>query len=124
MSAFSIPRVCVLIFQTTHFAPPPRLLINIKNSKWFKYFCILLSIIMHLTLTSLICLAYFLSHDIFSHINSLGFLFIFCFSDEGSIHSKRLSLPSYPYRQYTNLFIFRFVSEPCLRSTTFTSRSN
>ena len=27
-----------------HFAPPPRLLIDLKNSKWLTYFCILLCI--------------------------------------------------------------------------------
>ena len=33
-----------------HFAPPPRLLIDFKNSKWLTYFCILLCIITHLLL--------------------------------------------------------------------------
>ena len=33
-----------------HFAPPPRSLIDFKNSKWLTYFCILLCIIMHLLL--------------------------------------------------------------------------
>ena len=71
-----------------HFAPPPRLLIDFKNSKWLTYFCILLCIIMHLLL--------FLSpdwltfcHVIISHINSLGSRFIFCFPLTKGQCSKR-----------------------------------
>ena len=33
-----------------HFAPPPRLLVDFKNSKWLTYFCILL------------CICYYFSH--------------------------------------------------------------
>ena len=36
-----------------HFAPPPRLLIDFKNSKWLTYFCILLA---------LLCVCYCFSH--------------------------------------------------------------
>ena len=61
-------------------------------------------------------LAYFLSHDYLSHVNSLGFLIYFLFlSDEGpTLETLDYTIP---YRQYTNLFIFRFVSLLCLRST-------
>ena len=47
---FPCPRVRVRVFETTHCAPPPRLLIDIKNNKWLTYFYILLCIIMHLPL--------------------------------------------------------------------------
>ena len=73
-----------------HFAPLPRLLIDFKNSKRLTYFSILLCIIMHLLLfLSPAWLAYFLSQDYFSYINSLSVFFsvsVFCFlflSDEG-----------------------------------------
>ena len=46
------------------------------------YFCNLLCIIMHLLLFVSRWLAYFLSHGYLSYINSLGFLFIFCFISE------------------------------------------
>ena len=62
----------------------------------------------------------FLSHDYFSYIISLVFyLIIFCFSVTKGQASKRSTL-YYPYRQYNNLFIFRFVSLLCLpQHTTF-----
>ena len=91
-----------------HFAPPPRLLIDFKNRKW------LLHPIMHLLL--------FLSpdwltfcHVIISHINSLGSFFIL-FSPWWRANARNVR-PYYPYWQYTDLFIFRFVSLLCLRST-------
>ena len=66
-----------------HFAHPPCLLIDFKNSKWLTVY-LFLHIIMHLLLF-LTWLAYFLSHDYLSYINSLYFLFIYFLflSDEG-----------------------------------------
>ena len=93
-----------------YFAPPLRLLIDFKNSKWLTYFCILL------------CICYCFSHLIglrsvtwlsllykFTRF-SIYFLFL---SDEGPM----LETLDYTIRQYTDLFIFRFVSLLCLRST-------
>ena len=59
-----------------HFMPPPRLLIDFKNSKWLTYFWILLCICY--CFSHLIGLLF--CHVIISPINSLGSLFIFCFS--------------------------------------------
>ena len=77
---------------------PPRLLIDVKNSKWLTCFCILLCIIVHyyaFVIVFLTWLAYFLSHDYLSYINSLGFLSIFCFSlTKGQICSKRYTILS------------------------------
>ena len=55
------------------FAPLPRLLINFKNRKWLlTYFCIYFCILSIFAPLSLAWLAYFLSHDYLSYINSLG----------------------------------------------------
>ena len=91
-----------------HFAPPLRLLIDL-----------FLHLIMHFVIVSLTWLAYFLSHDYLSCINSLGFLFIsslFSVSLWRRVNALNVRL-YYPYWQYTDLFIFRFVSLLCLRST-------
>ena len=95
-----------------HFAPLPRLLIDFKNSKWLTYFCILL------------CICYYFSHLIgLLSVTWLSVLykftqFIYLFSvslwQKANARNVRLY---YPYWQYTDLFIFRFVSSLCLRST-------
>ena len=54
---------------------------------------LLLHLIMHLLL--------FLSPDYLSHINSLGFLFIFCFS----LNARNVRL-YYPYWQYRPTFLY------------------
>ena len=64
--------------QLIHFALPPRLLIDFKNSKWLIYFCILLCI-------TLLCICYCFSHliGLFSVTCSLDFVIYFLFlSDE------------------------------------------
>ena len=48
-----------------------------------------------------------------SSVDPLSQRNIVYFSNEGPRNDKLC----FPYRQYTNLFIFRFVSEHCLRST-------
>ena len=56
-----------------------------------------LHLIMHyyaFVIVSLTWLAYFLSHDYLSYINSLGFLFIFCFSLTKGQRSKRYTILS------------------------------
>ena len=95
-----------------YFAPPPRLLIDFKNSKWLTYFCILL------------CICYCFSHLIgLRSVTWLSLLykftrFFYLFSvslwRRANARNARLY---YSYWQYTDLFIFRFVSLLCLRST-------
>ena len=75
-----------LLFMFIHltliyFVPPPRLLIDFKNSKLLTYFCILLCIIMHLL---------FHSSDwlIFCHM-IISLMIIFCFSLTKGERSKR-----------------------------------
>ena len=120
---FSCPRVSVRVLETTHFALPPRLLINIKNSKWLTHFCILLSIIMHLPL--------FLSsvwpifcRVIFSHINSLAFsLFFFLWRRAYTLEtfaSTKLSVSAVHQPFYISICIWTLPTQ----HTTFTSRSN
>ena len=65
---------------------------------------------------SLTWLAYVLSHDCFSYINSLGFFYLFSVSLWRRTNARNVRL-YYPYRQYINLFIFRFVSLHFLRRT-------
>ena len=60
-------------------------------------------------------LAYFLSHDYLSYINLLSF-YLFSVSLWRRANARNVRL-YYPYWQYTDLFIFRFVSLLCLRST-------
>ena len=95
-----------------YFAPPPRLLIDFKNSKWLTYFCILL------------CICYCFSHLI--GLRSVTWLFLlykftrffhlFSVSLWRRANARNVRL-YYSYWQYTDLFIFRFVSLLCLRST-------
>ena len=89
-----------------HFAPPPRLLIDFKNSKWLTFFCILLCIIMHL-------LFFFLSHDHFSVLSSLGFFYLFSVSLWRRANARNVRL-YHPYWLYTDLFIFwlRYIETP------------
>ena len=56
------------------------------------------------------------THMIISHINSLGFFYLFSVSLWRRANARNVRL-YYPYWQYTDLFIFRFVSLLCLRST-------
>ena len=74
-----------------HFALPPRLLIDFKNSKWLTFFCILY--IMHLV-NSPDWFTFCLSHDYLSSINSLVFSFIFGFSLTKGNCSKRYTILS------------------------------
>ena len=96
-----------------HFASPPRLLIDFKNSKWLTYFGILLCIcycFSHLIgLLSVIWLSLFYKSTRF-------FIYFLFLSDEARANARNVRL-FYPYWQYTDLFIFRFVSLLCLCST-------
>ena len=55
-------------------------------------------------IVSLTWLAYFQSRGYLSYINSLGFLFIFCFSLTKCQCSKRETIQYYRYWKYTDLF--------------------
>ena len=95
-----------------YFAPPPCLLIDFKNSKWLPYFCILL------------CICYCFSHLIgLLSVTWLSLLYkftrffcLFSVSLWRRANARNVRL-YHPYWQYTDLFIFRFVSLLCLRST-------
>ena len=79
--------------------------------------CLFLHLITHYYAFVIVSLwlAYFLSHDYLSYINSLVFyLFSVSLWRRANVRNVRLY---YPYRRYTNLFIFRFVSLLSLRST-------
>ena len=65
---------------------------------------------------SLIWLAHFLSPDYFSAGNSLGIFNLFYVSPWRSANARNVRL-YYPFWQYIYIFIFRFVSLHCLRST-------
>ena len=78
-----------------HFAPPPRLLIDFKNSKLLTYFCFLLCIYCFSDLIGLLYVTWL----------SLLYKFIRFFT-----YFARNVRPYYPYWQYTDLFIFRFVN--------------
>ena len=88
------------------FAPPLRLLIDLANdlpifaiAYYYAYYYAFLIVF-------LTWLAYFLSHE-FTRF------FIFCFS----LTKGNVSRLYHPYRQYTDLFIFRFVSLLYVRRT-------
>ena len=85
---------------------PPRLPIDFKNYKYFLIFASYYAFV----IVFLTWLAYFLNC-----INSVGFLFIFSFS-LAKAYARNVIL-YYPYRQYTDLSIFRFLSQHSLRST-------
>ena len=61
-------------------------------------------------------MAYFLPYDYLAYINSLGFFYLFSVSLWRRANARNVR-PYYPYWRYTDLFIFRFVSLLCLRST-------
>ena len=91
----------------------PRLLINFKNRKWLTVptFASSCALFMHyFDIVSFTWSAYFMSHDYFSPINSLCFD-LFCFSLMNvlpTLENRNVRL-YYPYRQYTNFFLFLFV---------------
>ena len=75
------------------------------------------------TLTSYYAFCYCFSHQIFCHmIFFLVYIYIHSifYSSNGSLwrraNARNVRL-RFPYREYTNLFIFRFVSQHCLRRT-------
>ena len=83
----------------------------------------LVYLVLHLTMhyyafenVSLLWLAFFLSHDYFSAVNSLGFLNIFYVSlwRRSNARNVRLTLR---FGSFINILIFRFVSLHCLRRT-------
>ena len=92
------------MFTTLHSARPPRLLIDLQMTYLFCIFYALLCIV----IVSLTWLAYFLSHDYLSYINSLGFFNFLFLSEEGST-VETLEFTIRIGSTVTNLFIFRFV---------------
>ena len=96
--------VSVLLYQwrtkavTSHLFTP--LFIFITSHSFYDAFVIV----------SLTLLDYFLSHDYLSYIN----LFSVSLGRKTNARNVRLY---YPYWQYTDLSIFRFVSLLCIRST-------
>ena len=64
--------------------PPPTWRLRLVYRSTLKILCIVI--------VSLTCLAYFLSLDYLSYINSLAFLFIFCFSLTKGQRSKRYTI--------------------------------
>ena len=94
-----------------YFAPPPRLLVDFKNSKWLTYFCILL------------CICYCFSHLIgllsvtwlsLIYIHSFFYLFSVSLWRRANSRNVRLYYPHWQYTYYTDLFIVRFVFLLCL----------
>ena len=99
-----IPLFIFIHLPLIHFVPPPRLLIDFKNSKWLTYFCILLYIIMHLLL--------FLSpdwltfcHMIISPFTIHLFFYLFSVSLWRRANARNFRL-YYPYWQYTPTFLY------------------
>ena len=88
----------------------------------YTYFCVLfnyalLCMCKWFVIVSLTWLAYFLSHDYLSYTCKFTRFFqLFSVSLWRRANTWNVRL-YYPYRHYTNFFIFRFVSLLCLRNT-------